>query len=277
MKHILTALLLVLLVAPAHAQSSAIMIGETAVLTNLDNGNGNLLLAQKVTLSQSATIQSLSFYVKGKAGNLLLGIYSNGPNNNPAKLMAATAPFATVAGWNIQPVITHVTLAAGTYWLVYLPSSNLLSFEKQNNSGACFLNGRAFSAGLPANFPTSASSCTPTTWSFYATLLTGSPPPAPTLSLSFSPATLGSDGMWHSNTKPNDAPAGTPIASIIPAWSNGQAFTGTLRFAAPNNDDNGLFAISSTACGALKPPCVILNRAGPATQSTQYLSIEAQQ
>jgi len=43
-------------VAVASAVASVIDIGETAVLSSGDGGNGNLLLAQSATLAQAATI-----------------------------------------------------------------------------------------------------------------------------------------------------------------------------------------------------------------------------
>ena len=45
------------------AQAQSVTIGETAVLSSGDSGNGNLLAAQSAHLAQAATIQSLSFYV----------------------------------------------------------------------------------------------------------------------------------------------------------------------------------------------------------------------
>ena len=45
------------------AAAQTVKIGETAVLTTGDSDNANLLLAQEASLSQAATIQSMSFYV----------------------------------------------------------------------------------------------------------------------------------------------------------------------------------------------------------------------
>ena len=67
------------------AAAQTVKIGETAVLTAADSQNGNLLLAQEATLSQAATIQSMSFYVTSASGTLVLGVYSaNGPSGGPA-------------------------------------------------------------------------------------------------------------------------------------------------------------------------------------------------
>ena len=50
-----------------------IKIGETAILPADDTGNANLNVAQSVTLSQAATLETFSFYVTSAAGDLRLG------------------------------------------------------------------------------------------------------------------------------------------------------------------------------------------------------------
>ena len=126
-------------------------------------------------LNQTATIQSLSFYVTTPGGNLRLGIYASTAGGAPGALKASTASFTPVAGWNTQVVTTPVALPAGTYWLSYLPSSNSLGFRKAQNASS---SGRYYSmtyGPLPANFSTSPSS-TGSHWSFYATLTTDPDP-----------------------------------------------------------------------------------------------------
>ena len=156
---------------PAVQAQSTITIGDTNVETDADNGNGNLILAQKAALAQSATVVSLSFYVTQPSGSLILGLYdATGSGGHPGKLLAVTSSFTPVNGWNTANVVTPASLAAGNYWLAYLPSSDNLSFVKQNNSGSCVLHGQTFTNGMPATFATSTTNCSATTWSFYATL-----------------------------------------------------------------------------------------------------------
>jgi hypothetical protein len=145
-------------------------IGQTSVLTGGDSQNANLLLAQSAALAQAETVQSLSFYIAGAGGNLIMGIYdATGPKGGPGALKASTASLTPKTGWNTANVVTPVTLAAGTYWLAYLPSSGALSFVKTNTSGNCAYYSYNFGA-LPSKFSTSPTSCSPTTWSLYATL-----------------------------------------------------------------------------------------------------------
>src|SRR5215467_6189700 len=159
--------------AKRSALATTIMIGETNVLSTADGGNGNLLAAQNATLSQPATIDSLSFYVTQASGNLVLGIYdASGPNGGPGALKAQTNSFAPITGWNTANVIAPVSLPAGTYWLAYLPSSSNLAFTKGLTSG---ISSRYYSyqfGALPAQFSTSPSS-DPYHWSFDATLNSG--------------------------------------------------------------------------------------------------------
>ena len=157
------------------AQAQSVTIGSTTVWAGgNDSQNGNLLLAQVAKLSQAATVQSLSFYVTTASGNLILGIYdASGPSGGPGALKASTASFAPKTGWNTVKVVTPVSLAVGSYWLAYLPSSNALGFLKTNVTGNCKLYSYSF-GNLPSKFSTSPASCNPTTWSFYATLTASS-------------------------------------------------------------------------------------------------------
>ena len=160
-------------IASATTQSgggTTITIGETNILPLGDSGNGNLLLAQQATLSQTATIQSLSFYVSSAAGQLRLGIYdATGPSGGPGALKAQTAAFTPTTGWNTQSVTSQVSLAPGTYWLAYNPSDSNLAFVR-DGTGSLKYYSYAFNT-LPATFSTAPTSGTDH-WSFYATLST---------------------------------------------------------------------------------------------------------
>ena len=165
-RSMLALLSVMILLGSAHA-ASVITMGETAVLSIKDGGNGNLLIAQKAALAQTATVQSLSFYVTTASGNLILGIYdATGPNGGPGALKASTRSFTPVTGWNTALVVTPVSLAVGNYWLAYLPSSYGLGFVR--TTGSCYWYSYTFNS-LPSKFSASAAGC-PGAWSFYATL-----------------------------------------------------------------------------------------------------------
>ena|GEM_PF-2013204 len=157
-------------VSVAVSNTGNINIGETTITPSDDSANANLLVAQAATLSQSASIQSLSFYVTIAAGKLRLGIYdATGPSGGPGAKKAETAEITPTTGWNSATTTTHPTLSAGTYWLTYLPSDNTLAFKKSDTSTQ---SSRFYSftyGTLPNTFST-APSTTPSHWSLYATL-----------------------------------------------------------------------------------------------------------
>ncbi len=158
--------------ATATSSSGMITVGETTVLSTSYSGNGNRLVAQQVVLSQSATIQSLSYYVSTASGQLRLGIYNNN-GSNPGTLMAETAAFTPVVGWNTQPVLAQTLLPAGTYWLAFLPQNNSLAGRVVGTG-----TGRYYSytfGSLPASYSSSPTSAA-FRFSFYATLSTGAAP-----------------------------------------------------------------------------------------------------
>jgi hypothetical protein len=178
---ILTTVAFVLLFVPLSFAQTAITMGETAILNSGDNGKRNLLLAQQATLAQAATLQSFSFYVTRSAGQLRLGIYdASGPDGGPGIKKGETAAFNPVVGWNTRSVTTPVLLAAGTYWLAYLPSGNTLAFRKESTGSARYYS-RTFGA-MPTTFSTSPTA-EEVHWSLYATLTQSEGQPAPTVSL----------------------------------------------------------------------------------------------
>jgi hypothetical protein len=73
--------------APSSSNATiGITIGDWQIESADDSQNANLVLAQETTLSQTATIRSLSFYVTSAHGNLILGIYdATGPNGGPER------------------------------------------------------------------------------------------------------------------------------------------------------------------------------------------------
>jgi hypothetical protein len=161
-------------IGASQAQTAITIVGLSTIGTALDSGNGNRLAATKVSISQSAVIQSLSFYAATASGQLILGLYdSTGPNGQPGNLLATTSVFTPVNGWNTVNVVTPVLLNVGTYYLAHLPSTSALIVAKDPGSGVSYNYSVAFGA-LPTAFATTGLSSTGDEWSFYATLTTGS-------------------------------------------------------------------------------------------------------
>jgi Galactose oxidase-like, Early set domain/PKD domain len=177
--------------------TNTVTMGETNVLTIDDSGNANTMIAQQATLSQVATVQSLSFYASSAAGDLRLGVYAaDGPNGQPGTKLAETAAFTVAPGWNTRPVLAPVTLQPATYYLAYLANSNSLAFVKTSGPSSYFYS---YPYGpMPSTFSTAVLSTT-SHWSFYATLTTNG-------STSTSTGAFTSAGMnayprlYHSNS-----------------------------------------------------------------------------
>jgi hypothetical protein len=143
-------------------------LGEAAVLVSDDSGNANILLAQLVTLDHAATLESLSLYVAQARGKLRLGLYdATGPGGGPGAKRAETAEITPGAGWNTCAV-GPIALAAGSYWLAYLPSDNNLHIRVERGTGTEVHVPHGFGP-MPSTF-----SSTPTMgsahWSFCAIL-----------------------------------------------------------------------------------------------------------
>ena len=180
-----------------------VTLGETSILGTDDSGNANLLVAQPVTLGQTAQIQSMSFYAGAAVGRLRLGIYdASGPSGGPGALLAQTAEFTPITGWNTQNVVTPVLLPAGAYWLAYLPESNNLHFAMASSGGARWYT-YAYGA-LPTTFSTTTQSG-PYHWSFFATLIVGTVQQANTgwLSPSANVAQTGGDKNGYEGSPTN--------------------------------------------------------------------------
>ena len=231
------------------AQAQSVTIGSNAVWSGgNDSDNGNLLLAQIAKLSQTATVQSLSFYVTAASGNLILGIYdASGPNGGPGALKASTASFAPKTGWNTAKVVTPVSLPAGSYWLAYLPSSNALGFLKTNVTGNCAYYGYNFGS-LPSKFSTSPVSCNPTTWSFYATLTASSSGPSPASTAHAGPRTEQASPARRPRTfaapaRPRPSAAADPGHGAAPAAAGERRRPALRRRSLPRSLVNG-------ACGS---------------------------
>ena len=90
-----------------------------------------------IQLKATQTIQSLSFYVSAASGYLILAIYdATGPSGGPGALKDLTATFAPKTAGIRRKSSRLPDVAAGNYWLAYLPS-NALSSVKTNASGNC--------------------------------------------------------------------------------------------------------------------------------------------
>lgn len=167
-------LCLALLLACRYAHSATITIGQSAILPNDDCCNANMVLGQHTPVPQACRALDMSFYATQAGGQLYLGIYADS-GGAPGALLATTAVFTPVAGWN-KRVLTTTPQISGAVWLTYAPSSSSLGFRKQSlGQGSRYWTRSAFGP-LPSAFATSTTSSS-SQWSMYATCETAPPTP----------------------------------------------------------------------------------------------------
>jgi hypothetical protein len=266
-------LLALLLAQTISAQT--ITIGETNLLTVADSGNANLLCAQSCTLTQAAVLQSLSFYVRVASGNLVLGLFKdNGSGTAPGALLAQTASFTPLNGWNTVAV-SGVVLQPGTYWLIYLPSSNDLGFWNGFTGSEVHIS-QPFGA-MPNPFPISGLYGNGDHWSFYATLLpvtstpTATPYQTPTIVQHVSSASnndvqyaagAGEPGNPFYINLPNAAQAGN---CLILSFSN--PYSSSRKISITDNENNNWSLINAVNNGTTMSSTYVALNVAAGTQN----------
>jgi len=240
--------------------TTPVNFGETNVLSTDDFGNANLMVAQSASLSQSGTLQSLSFYVSQASGKLRLGLYdASGPSGGPGNKLDETAEITPIAGWNTANVLTPASLSAGNYWLAYLASDNNLHFVKTaDGSSSGRIYPYAYSA-MPATFSTAPNS-SPSHWSFYATLGTSST--TPSVNLSASPSSISSGGSsslsWNSSN----------TTSCTATWTTSHATSGS-QSVSPTSTTS--YSISCTGTGGTVNASTTVTVGGGTTSYTTFV------
>ncbi len=158
------------------AYASAITMGTAAVLSDSDSNTGNYLMALKCTLSQTATLQSISANIKANPNGkkMSMAIYDNA-SGMPGTKRAETAQFVPTAGWNTQDVLSQVQLTAGTYWIAWYGEDASLTYGYQTSGGTLYYNDFQTFGVFPSAFPSGSS--LGYNYSLYATFETAGPPP----------------------------------------------------------------------------------------------------
>jgi hypothetical protein len=136
------------------------------------------IVAQPITLTQAATLQSLELDVTSLSGccgpgYLIYAIYdAEGTNGDPKNLIISSVQFTPVLGWN-QQTAPAVTLQPGNYWIAFVASASYLQAAEVMGSSTYIVTDVGHSS-MPATFPVlrKVSSGQYTAhWSFYATFL----------------------------------------------------------------------------------------------------------
>lgn len=254
--------------------ASSSVLGESSLMPVGDGGNAGLLIAQRATLAQPGTLQSLSFYVTVAGGKLRLGLYDvSGPSGGPGKLVVAAPEITTAVGWNTVNVAA--TLAAGAYWLAYTPSSDVLGFLNSQTGSAKWYS---FPYGaLPDTFSPSPSGAGNVHWSFYATVIQPTVIPVPFYTGPFNvnsqptgsilvadlvrSVTSHPSGSWYFemtvNAASNAAQVGVGLDNNVESLTGGAGRGGSIVWRG-----NGEIDYNGTASVYSAPPFVVGNVLG---------------
>jgi hypothetical protein len=206
-------------------------------------GEGNqtpITLGVKFWSTQSGTVSAILFY-RGTTSPLgyVARLYSASGTMLGSVTMAHES--SPVPGWQVATFAAPISISANTTYVAayYVPSGEYMRVPYGLTQGvmsgpliapastAVGGNGVVHYSGL--GFPTN-------TWenaNYLADVLFT--PTAPYLTLRLDPA---------NPTIKSNASAGTVVATITASWSDGSPFTGTLSFAQPYSNDQGVFAIS---------------------------------
>ncbi|MEN6626346.1 MAG: hypothetical protein ABFD69_08985, partial [Candidatus Sumerlaeia bacterium] len=177
---------------PTPVPVSTVTMGVDTVLGKSDAKNKTYTLASKVELTQSATLKSISAYIKTASGNMRMAVYRDN-SGRPGALVAQTNAFATKVGWNTVPVTDQTqVLTAGCYWLAFEVDNNTVSIAAASTGGAYVYKSNWTYQPFPSTYPTISGSGY---WNFsiYATLAaeadaTATPTPTPTPAATATPA-----------------------------------------------------------------------------------------
>jgi hypothetical protein len=253
---VLSGLLLVIAFAENRAVAQTISIFGNAVPSNpIDDGNA-VTIGVKFWSSQSGAINGVRFYraVANPQGYVAKLYSAGGTLLGSATVTQDAGP---IPGWHEVDFASPIPIAANrTYIAAYYSSIGHGAWDAYGlTNGAA--NGpltASASAAVSGNgvydygnvFPSSSNEDS----NFYVDVAFAPAAPAPLLNLSFNPP---------NPSIPTNAPLGSVVATITASWSDGSPFTGTLSFAPPYSNDQGVFSISGNN--------LIVNPVGPGLSS----------
>jgi hypothetical protein len=224
------------------AQSPVNIFGNAVPANAVEADYSAVTLGVKFWSSQAGTISAIRFYrgATSSSGYVARLYSAAGTTLGSAALPTESGP---VPGWQTAVFPAPISISANTSYVAayYTPNGNYADDYYGLNNGVTNgpLTAPASSAvggngvyygGL--GFPNG-------TWeasNYYVDVLFTPAGQPPVLSLSFEPP---------NPSIPNTTPKGATVATILPIWSNGQPFTGTISIG--NSNPAGVFAISGNS------------------------------
>jgi hypothetical protein len=232
------------------ASAQSISIFGDAVPTDPTGGGKKETLGVKFWSSQAGTVSAIRFYrAATSSSGYVARLYSAAGSLLGSATL--TSDSCSVPCWEVANFASPISISANTTYIAayYSPVGEGAEDPDELKSGvtngpltapaASAVGGNGVFSSKNA-FPTSRYEAS----NFYVDVLFV--PTGTTLTLSFSPS---------KPSIPAHAPLGTVVASITASWSDGSPFTGTLAFAQPYSNDQGVFAISGND--------LIINPSGP--------------
>jgi hypothetical protein len=246
----LLSFLLVVVISERDASAQSVSIFGNALPSNpIDDGNA-VTLGVKFWSSQSGTISAIRFYraVSNPYGYVAKLYTPGGTLLASVKLATESSP---VPGWQVAnfsspvPINANTTYIAAYYSAVGQGAWDAYGMSNGHTSGPLTAPASSTVGGNGVyhynnSFPNQSYEAS----NYYVDVLFT--PTGRSLLLSFNPP------------KPSisaTAPLGSLVATISPTWSDGSPFAGTLSFAQPYSNDQGIFAISGNN--------LIVNPSGP--------------
>ena len=259
---------LAVLVSGGKTFAQSISIFGAAVPSNPTGAGTKKMLGVKFWSSQAGTVSGIRFYrAVASSHGYVARLYSAGGTLLGSATL--TRDGWSVPCWEVANFASPISISANRTYVATYYSTMGNGAEDPGELKSGVTNGpltAPASSAVGGNgifnsknaFPTSSHLAS----NFYVDV--SFVPTGATLTLSFNPP---------NPSIPANAPLGTVVTTINPTWSDGSPFTGTLSFAQPYSNDQGVFAISGNN--------LILNPAGPGVSSdantTQQVTIAATQ
>jgi Domain of unknown function (DUF4082) len=238
-RDLLIATWLAVLVSGEEPLAQTISIFGNAVPNDSFGSKNALTLGVKFWSSQSGTISAIRFYrAVANPSGYLANLYTAG-----GALLASTMlsrDTCSVPCWEVANFASPISISANTSYVAAYYSSVGAGASDSYGLSNGVTNGpltAPASSAVGGNgvyqrknaFPINSYEAS----NYYVDVLFT--PTERSLVLNFNPP---------NPSIPVSAPLGLVVATIIPSWSDGSPFTGTLSFAPPYSNDQGTFAIS---------------------------------
>jgi hypothetical protein len=247
---LLVGLLLAVLVSGGESSAQTISIFANAVPNNpIDDGLA-VTLGVKFWSSQSGTISGIRFYrAAASSRGYVVKLYTAG--GTLLGSVALTHESGPVPGWQVANFASPIPISANATYIAayYSPvgrgawDPHGLSNGKTNGPLTAPANSAVGGNGV-YNYKNVFPSSNYEASNYYVDVMFT--PTTRYLALNFNPL---------KPSIPASAPLGSIVANIIPSWSDGSRYTGTLSFAPPYSNDQAIFAISGNN--------LIINPSGP--------------